>query len=122
MLAADLPSKRDPPTAFLGGAVIGALGGLIGLGGAEFRLPLLIGAFRFPPLQAVILNKAMSLIVVASALPFRAAAVPFASVAAHWSVIVNMLAGSLVGGGSGRDGRQSWPRKLCIASSRSCWR
>ena len=48
MLAAGLSSKRNAPTAFLGGAVIGALGGLIGLGGAEFRLPLLIGAFRFP--------------------------------------------------------------------------
>jgi uncharacterized protein len=38
---------RNNPAAFAGGAVIGALGGLIGLGGAEFRLPLLIGAFRF---------------------------------------------------------------------------
>jgi uncharacterized membrane protein YfcA len=45
----------------------------------------------------VILNKAMSLVVVASAFPFRAAAVPFASVAAHWSIIVNLLAGSLFG-------------------------
>lgn len=62
---------RSTPAAFGGGAVIGALGGLIGLGGAEFRLPLLIGAFRFAALQAVILNKAMSLVVVASALPFQ---------------------------------------------------
>lgn len=77
--------------------MIGALGGLIGLGGAEFRLPLLIGVFRFGALQAVILNKAMSLIVVASALPFRAAAVPFSTVAAHWMIIVNLLAGSLLG-------------------------
>jgi uncharacterized membrane protein YfcA len=90
-------TARRSPAAFGGGAVIGALGGLIGLGGAEFRLPLLIGAFRFAALQAVILNKAMSLVVVASALPFRAAAVPFASVAAHWAVIVNLLAGSLIG-------------------------
>src|SRR5271170_217351 len=89
--------ERRSPAAFGGGAVIGALGGLIGLGGAEFRLPLLIGAFRFAALQAVILNKAMSLVVVASALPFRAAAVPFASVAAHWPIIVNLLAGSLIG-------------------------
>jgi hypothetical protein len=37
---------RNAVTAFGGGA-IGALGGLICLGGAEFRLPLLIGAFRF---------------------------------------------------------------------------
>src|SRR5271154_2302827 len=90
-------TRRNAPAAFAGGAVIGALGGLIGLGGAEFRLPLLIGAFRFAALQAVILNKAMSLVVVASALPFRASAVPFASVAAHWPIIVNLLAGSLIG-------------------------
>jgi uncharacterized protein len=83
--------------AFGGGAAIGALGGMIGLGGAEFRLPLLIGLFSFPALEAVILNKAMSLVVVASALPFRAGAVPFASIGAHWDVIVNLLAGSLIG-------------------------
>src|SRR3954463_14756761 len=88
---------RSTPAAFAGGAVIGALGGLIGLGGAEFRLPLLISAFRFAALQAVILNKAMSLVVVGSALPFRAAAVPFASVAVHWWIIVDLLAGSLLG-------------------------
>ncbi|MBX5273300.1 sulfite exporter TauE/SafE family protein [Rhizobium sp. NLR17b] len=83
--------------AFLGGGVIGALGGLIGLGGAEFRLPLLISLFGFPGLEAVILNKAMSLVVVATALPFRTAAVPFADVLAHWPNIVNLLAGSLIG-------------------------
>lgn len=77
--------------------MIGALGGLVGLGGAEFRLPLLIGVFRFAALEAVILNKAMSLVVVASALPFRLGAVPFVQVAAHWPVIVNLLAGSLLG-------------------------
>lgn len=83
--------------AFGGGAAIGALGGLIGLGGAEFRLPLLIGLFRFVALEAVILNKAMSLIVVATALPFRAAAVPLSAVAEQWPIIVNLLAGSLLG-------------------------
>jgi uncharacterized protein len=91
------PAARSTPAAFAGGAIIGALGGLIGLGGAEFRLPLLIGAFRFVALEAVILNKAMSLVVVASALPFRAATVPFSDVAAHWQTIVNLLAGSLLG-------------------------
>ncbi|GJD34059.1 sulfite exporter TauE/SafE family protein [Methylobacterium aerolatum] len=88
---------RSAPAAFSGGAVIGALGGLIGLGGAEFRLPLLIGLFRFAALEAVILNKAMSLVVVATALPFRARTVPFAEVGAHWSIILNLLAGSLLG-------------------------
>jgi uncharacterized membrane protein YfcA len=56
------PARRGLPAAFAGGGVIGALGGMIGLGGAEFRLPLLIGAFGFPALEAVILNKAMSLV------------------------------------------------------------
>ena len=83
--------------AFIGGAVIGALGGLIGLGGAEFRLPLLIGAFRFGALDAVILNKAMSLVVVATALPFRVQTVPLIEISAHWPVVVNLLAGSLLG-------------------------
>jgi len=85
------------PAAFFGGAAIGTLGGLIGLGGAEFRLPLLIGPFGFAALEAVILNKAMSLVVVAFALPFRAATVPFDQVAAHWPIVANLLAGSLTG-------------------------
>ena len=60
------PMARSPLPAFAGGGLIGVLGGLIGLGGAEFRLPLLIGPFRFRALEAVILNKAMSLVVVAT--------------------------------------------------------
>jgi uncharacterized membrane protein YfcA len=121
-------ASRSMPAAFGGSAIIGALGGLIGLGGAEFRLPLLIGAFRFAALQAVILNKAMSLVVVASALPFRGAAVPFASVAAHWPIIVNLLAGSLLGAWFGEAGLRASRRTHSIASlpfcflgSRLCW-
>lgn len=79
------------------GAGVGVLGGMVGLGGAEFRLPLLIGVFGFVALQAVILNKALSLIVVATALPARLLAVPPALVAEHWAVVVNLLAGSLAG-------------------------
>jgi len=90
-------SRRNMPAAFGGGAVIGVLGGLIGLGGAEFRLPLLISGFRFPALQAAILNVSMSLIVSASALLFRSATVPFSQIASHWLVVVNLLAGSLFG-------------------------
>jgi len=83
--------------AFASGAVVGTLGGLIGLGGAEFRLPILIGFFRFVALEAVILNKAMSLVVVASALPFRAGTVSWGAIADHWTVIANLLVGSLIG-------------------------
>ncbi|KAA0586793.1 putative membrane protein YfcA [Azospirillum lipoferum] len=94
---ASVLSKLWALAAFACGAVIGTLGGLIGLGGAEFRLPLLIGAFRFGALDAVILNKAMSLVVVAAALPLRAGSVPLGLVAANGGVIANLLAGSLLG-------------------------
>lgn len=53
---------------FVAGSLIGTLGSLIGLGGAEFRLPVLVGVFRFGTLEAVILNKVMSLVVVAALL------------------------------------------------------
>lgn len=43
------------------------------------------------------MNKAMSLVVVATALPFRAAKVPFSAIAEHWYIVVNLLAGSLAG-------------------------
>ena len=85
------------PLAAATGAVIGVLGGMIGLGGAEFRLPLLIGVFGFVALQAVILNKALSLIVVTTALPARLLGVPYNEVADHWGIVLNLLAGSLAG-------------------------
>jgi len=94
---------RSSWAAFIGGALIGVLGGLIGLGGAEFRLPLLIGLFGFVALEAIIVNKATSLIVVASALVFRSQAIPIASVLAHGSIIVTLLAGSLLGAWFGAD-------------------
>ena len=88
---------RSLPWGFTAGALIGVLGGMIGLRGAEFRLPLLIGMFGFVALQAVIMNKAMSVIVVLTALPARLFSVPWSDVAPHWFVAVNLLAGSLVG-------------------------
>jgi uncharacterized membrane protein YfcA len=96
-IGTDRDGARCAAAAFGGGAIIGTLGGLVGLGGAEFRLPLLIGAFRFAALEAVILNKAMSLVVVASALPMRATAVPLHAVGAHWTVVAILLSGSLIG-------------------------
>src|SRR5829696_8148025 len=74
---------------------------MIGLGGAEFRLPLLIGLFGFVALQAVVLNKAMSLLVVFTALLARLFSVAWSSLSPHWFVAVNLLAGSLVGAWGG---------------------
>jgi uncharacterized membrane protein YfcA len=55
-----------PGTALAVGAAVGVLGGLIGLGGAEFRLPLLIGLFALLAHQAVRLNLLVSLVTVAA--------------------------------------------------------
>lgn len=89
--------RRPASLAFVGGAVVGLLGGLVGLRGAEFRLPLLLSVFGFAALAAVIVNKAMSLVVVLVAIPARLAAVPLTEVGAHWTVVLNLLGGSLVG-------------------------
>jgi uncharacterized membrane protein YfcA len=67
------------PLVFGAGAVIGVLGGMIGLGGAEFRLPLLISLFGYAALSAV----------------------PASEVAERWPVAVNLLAGSLLGAWAG---------------------
>lgn len=82
---------------FVAGFLIGILGGLIGLGGAEFRLPVLVGLFRLGTLEAIILNKAMSLVVVAAALLFRGGTISPGMLADHLDVVLNLLAGSLVG-------------------------
>ena len=98
--ALPLNNKNSPTQlikAFFGGGIIGVLGGLIGLGGAEFRLPMLIGIFNFTALKAVILNKAMSLIVVAFALPFRFDTISVSTLAQNSDIIITMLLGSILG-------------------------
>ncbi|MEV7004686.1 sulfite exporter TauE/SafE family protein [Streptomyces sp. NPDC093982] len=100
----DLIARRatySMPLAFGAGGAVGVLGGMVGLGGAEFRLPLLVSLFGFAALSAVILNKAMSLVVVLVALPARLAVVPASELSAHWTIAANLLAGSLLGAWAG---------------------
>lgn len=104
--------RRSPALTFAAGAAVGLLGGLVGLGGAEFRLPLLIGVFGFVALQAVIVNKAMSLVVVLVALPSRLGAVPAGAVADHWVVAVSLLCGSPPGAWIGA----SWATRMRTAT------
>ena len=54
-LAATLQNRRKSFLSFLTGAAVGILGGLIGLGGAEFRLPLLLTFFGYATLAAVVM-------------------------------------------------------------------
>ncbi len=82
---------------FAAGGAIGTLGGLMGLGGAEFRLPVLKGLFRFATLEAILLNLATSLVLVAFALLFRSQAVTPAELWGHAGLVLNLLAGSLAG-------------------------
>lgn len=57
-----MDDKKTALLSFAIGAPIGCLGGLIGLGGAEFRLPFLLKTFRKPAKKAVALNMLISLI------------------------------------------------------------
>lgn len=83
--------------AFAWGALVGILGGLIGLGGAEFRLPVLVSIFNYRTLQAIIINLIVSLVTVTFSFIFRSGVLGLENVAANWAVITNILAGSLIG-------------------------
>jgi uncharacterized membrane protein YfcA len=102
------PRARSQSAGFAAGAAVGLLGGLVGLGGAEFGLPLLLTLFGFAALAAVIVNKAMSLVVVLAAIPARIAAVPLSEVADEWTAVLNLLVGSLLGAWLGA----SWATRM----------
>ncbi len=90
---------RKPAQAFVLGAAVGMLGGLIGLGGAEFRLPILVLIFELYAHRAVRINLLISLVTlifaagtrlnfvgVSALIPFRfeIAAMIASSVLAAW--------------------------------------
>jgi len=90
-------SDRRNRAGFFAAAAVASLAGLIGLGGAEFRLPILKALFHLPSLKAVIFNKATSLVVVFFALFFRMHEIPLGMLADHAAIMLNLLGGSLVG-------------------------
>lgn len=75
---------RSPVRALGFGVPIGALGGLIGLGGAEFRLPVLTGVLGYRPRQAVAVNLAVSLVTVTAAAIIRGSTL-------EWRPVVDLL-------------------------------
>lgn len=103
---------RSGPLGFGAGALVGLLGGLVGLGGAEFRLPLLLTVFGFAALAAVIVNKAMSLVVVVAAIPARLGAVPIAEIGNEWIAVATLLTGSLIGAWLGA----TWATRMASAT------
>ncbi|MBN8743676.1 MAG: sulfite exporter TauE/SafE family protein [Thiomonas arsenitoxydans] len=113
-VTAPCPTACDTACAvrgFFTALAIGLLGGLVGLGGAEFRLPVLVGLFGLATLQAVIANKALSLLVVGVAIVARLHAVPLAVLLPHWPVVLNLLAGSLLGAWWAAGWAMRLPRK-----------
>jgi uncharacterized membrane protein YfcA len=94
--------RRSAPTALVAGAAVGSLGGLIGLGGAEFRLPVLVQLFGYGLRRAVTLNPAASLVTVAAAAAARVVVAPRGAALEHLGVVaVAMALGGMIGARSG---------------------
>src|SRR5712675_2232922 len=71
-IAAPALASWRPITIALGCALlIGGIGGLIGLGGGEFRLPILVGLIGFAARAAVPMNQILSLVTLVTALVVR---------------------------------------------------
>lgn len=109
-------AKHRYGSAFGIGALVGVLGGLIGLGGAEFRLPMLVGFFRYRLLPAIVINLVISLVTVAVSLVFRAQSRGFLPVAEQWPVAFNILAGALLGSYAGVHFATRVPDKMLVAA------
>lgn len=86
---------RRPAAAFCAGAAVAILGGLIGLGGAEFRLPLLIAIFELFPQRAVRVNLLISLATLAASAAARIGFVHSTDVADYSIEIGGMIVGGM---------------------------
>lgn len=75
---------------------IGGLAGLIGLGGGEFRLPVLLHLIGFGARAAVPLNLVVSLVTLAFALATRSQGAPLVATAAHLPEILGLALGGVV--------------------------
>ena len=87
---------RRPMAAALAGAAVAVLGGLIGLGGAEFRLPLLIAVFAVFPHRAIRINLLISLATLAISAVVRLGVLQSTNVAAFTTDILGMMLGGII--------------------------
>ena len=81
--------------AFFWSVPIGGLAGLIGLGGGEFRLPVLTHAIGFPARAAVPLNLLISLVTLSFALAARNHAIPVSGVTGYLPEILGLTMGGM---------------------------
>ncbi len=65
------------------GVPIGVLGGLIGLGGGEFRIPILMRRFALAPRALIPVNASISLFTLAASLLFRGATLDWSALPEH---------------------------------------
>lgn len=93
----DGPPRESAALAAVTGAPVGMLGGLIGLGGAEFRLPLLRALFAYSIRRAVALNLAVSLVTLVASLAIRLRFSSMEAIAALAPVLGAMVTGSVSG-------------------------
>ena len=91
-----IPVWQGAVKAFGMAVPIAVLGGLIGLGGAEFRLPVLVGPLRYLPRQAVPLNLAVSFITIAASLAIRSRTLSFLPVAPYTPAILALIFGAVI--------------------------
>lgn len=82
--------------AFLYAVPIGLLGGLIGLGGAEFRLPVLAGPLGYPARRAVPLNLAVSLVTILAAFLSRGRSLSLRPLVGLWPEMLALIGGAVV--------------------------
>jgi len=82
--------------AFAVAVPIGGLAGLIGLGGGEFRLPVLTQLIGFSAREAIPLNLLISLATLSFALVTRNYAVPVSGVVAHLPEVIGLTLGGVI--------------------------
>jgi len=87
---------RRPALAFIFAVPIAVLGGLIGLGGAEFRLPVLVGPLRYAARQAVPLNLAVSMVTICASLAIRSRSLSFDPVEPFLPAVIGLISGAVV--------------------------
>ena len=74
---------------------IGGLAGLIGLGGGEFRLPLLMHGIGFDAKSAVPLNLMISLVTLSFAMISRSGVVSLAAIVPHLPEVAGLATGGM---------------------------
>ena len=94
--ATERSAAPRPAAAFLYAVPIGALGGLIGLGGAEFRLPVLLGPLGYSARQAIPLNLAVSMVTLAASLCIRGRTLTLTPLLPFTAAIIALISGAVV--------------------------